>query len=296
MSDALTGRQPRSPRSAVTRPSPARIGRHLRKNRAELRSPADRPGLRCAGMHPIDGGFRFVPPTPRRTLVARERLVALLRERFSRRIVTVVAPAGFGKTTLLAQAIADNAGATGSVDVWFGCTSDDDAASTLTDGLCRAMGIEPQPSPVAAVEALAEAIWHQAPAQVAVVVDDVHLIAPDSAGAGVIASLVAALPQNGHLVLAGRSPPPVPLARLEVAGDVARLGEARPVVLVRRARRVRVPAGRPVRTARGLRRLACPGRGVSDGCPGHRRCLPLGGGARPPPRRPAARPRPDRAR
>ncbi len=177
-------------------------------------------------MHPIDGGFRFVPPTPRRTLVARERLVALLRERFSRRIVTVVAPAGFGKTTVLAQAIADNAGATGSVDVWFGCTSDDDAASTLTDGLCRAMGIEPQPSPVAAVEALAEAIWHQAPAQVAVVVDDVHLIAPDSAGAGVIASLVAALPQNGHLVLAGRSPPPVPLARLEVAGDVARLGEA----------------------------------------------------------------------
>ena len=64
-------------------------------------------------MHPIDGGFRFVPPTPRRTLLVRERLVALLRERFSRRIVTVVAPAGFGKTTLLAQAIADNAGAIG---------------------------------------------------------------------------------------------------------------------------------------------------------------------------------------
>jgi DNA-binding SARP family transcriptional activator len=177
-------------------------------------------------MHPIDGGFRFVPPMPRRHLVERQRLVALLRERFSRRIVTVVAPAGFGKTTLLAQAIADNAGATASVDVWFGCSSDDDAASTLTDGLCRAMGVEPQPSPIAAVESLAEAIWHHAPAQVAVVVDDVHLIDPGSPGAGALASLVAALPQNGHLVLAGRTPPPVPLARLEVAGEVARLGEA----------------------------------------------------------------------
>lgn len=177
-------------------------------------------------MHPIDGGFRFVPPTPRRTLVARERLVALLRERFARRIVVVVAPAGFGKTTLLAQAIADKAGATGSVDVWFGCTPDDTAASTLTDGLCRAMGLEARPSPAAAVEALAEAIWHQAPAQVAVVVDDVHVIDPGSPGAGVLANLVAALPRNGHLVLVGRTPPPVPLARLEVAGEVARIGEA----------------------------------------------------------------------
>ncbi len=177
-------------------------------------------------MHPIDGGFRYAPPTPRRTLVARERLVALLRERFSRRVVTVVAPAGFGKTTLLAQAIADNAGSNASVDVWFSCTSDDDTASTLTDGLCRAMGMDAQASPVAAVEALAEAIWHHAPAQVAVVVDDVHLIAPGSPGAETLASLVAALPQNGHLVLAGRTPPPVPLARLEVAGEVARLGEA----------------------------------------------------------------------
>jgi LuxR family transcriptional regulator, maltose regulon positive regulatory protein len=177
-------------------------------------------------MHPIDGGFRFVPPTPRRTLVARERLVASLRERFSRRIVVVVAPAGFGKTTLLSQAIADNAGSTGAFDVWFSCASDDDAASTLSEGLCRAAGVEPQPTPEAAVDALAESIWHRAPAQVAIVLDDVHLIAPGSPGADVIASVVAALPRNGHLVLAGRTPPPVPLARLEVAGEVVRLGEA----------------------------------------------------------------------
>ena len=158
-------------------------------------------------MHPIDGGFRFVPPAPRRTLVAHERLVALLRERFSRRIVIVVAPAGFGKTTLLSQAIDDNEGTTGAIDVWFSCASDDDAASTLSEGLCRAAGVEPQPTPEAAVGALAESIWHRAPAQVAIVLDDVHLIAPGSPGADVIAAVLAALPRNGHVVLAGRTAP-----------------------------------------------------------------------------------------
>src|SRR5688572_3430101 len=98
-------------------------------------------------MQPTDNGFRYVPPTPRRSLVERERLVALLRERFSRRVVVVVAPAGFGKTTLLSQAIADSAGTTGAIDVWFSCASDDDAASTLTEGLCRAAGVAPQPTP-----------------------------------------------------------------------------------------------------------------------------------------------------
>ena len=87
-------------------------------------------------------------------------------------------------------------------------------------------GVDLQPSPAAAVDALAEALWHQAPAQVAVVLDDVHLIAEGSSGAEALTRLIGALPDNGHLVLAGRTSPPVPLARLEVAGEVVRLGES----------------------------------------------------------------------
>jgi DNA-binding SARP family transcriptional activator len=199
-------------------------------------------------MHPIDGGFRYEPPSPRRALVQRERLVAQLRERFARRVVVVVAPAGFGKTTLLSQAVADNVGGgSGNLDVWFSCVSDDDAASSLSDGLCRAMGVDPQPSPAASVDALAEAIWHRAPAQVAVLVDDVHEIAPESTGAEVLARLVASLPRNGHVVLAGRTVPPVPLARLEVLGEVVRVDEAdmsfSPAELVDFATRRDVPYG-----------------------------------------------------
>src|SRR5690606_10734570 len=110
-------------------------------------------------------------------------------------------------------------------DVWLTCTPDDEAASALTDGLCRAAGVDPQPSPEAAVDAVAAALWHRAPAQVAIVLDDVHLVAPGSSGADALARLVAALPRNGHLVLAGRTPPPVPLARLDVQGEFVRVGE-----------------------------------------------------------------------
>lgn len=177
-------------------------------------------------VHPIDGGFRFAPPTARRRLVPRPRLLALLRARFSRRVVAVVAPAGFGKTTLLAQAVAEADATRDRIDLWLSCTSDDEAASSLTDGLCRAAGVDPQPSPEAAVDAVAAALWHRAPAQVAIVLDDVHLVAPGSSGAAALARLVAALPRNGHVVLAGRTPPPVPLARLDVQGEVVRVGEA----------------------------------------------------------------------
>lgn len=177
-------------------------------------------------VHPVDGGFRFAPPTARRSLVSRRRLLALLEERFTRRVVVVVAPAGFGKTTLLAQAVAAAEPVPDRDDVWLTCTPDDEAASSLTDGLCRAAGVDPQPSPEAAVDAVAAALWHRAPAQVAIVLDDVHLVAPGSSGADALARLVAALPRNGHLVLAGRTPPPVPLARLDVQGEVVRVGEA----------------------------------------------------------------------
>lgn len=66
-------------------------------------------------------------------------------------------------------------------------------------------------------------MWARSPREVALVLDDVHQVPAGSDGAGVLARLVAALPGNAHLVLSGREPPPVDLARLEVHGKVARL-------------------------------------------------------------------------
>ena len=54
------------------------------------------------------GGFRFAPPTVSEGSLLRPRLLALLQDRWQRRLTAVVAGAGFGKTTLLSQAVAEN--------------------------------------------------------------------------------------------------------------------------------------------------------------------------------------------
>ncbi|MGH9210217.1 MAG: BTAD domain-containing putative transcriptional regulator [Acidimicrobiales bacterium] len=174
-------------------------------------------------------GVRFEPPSIRRVSLVRRRLVERLWGRFNVPVTVVVAPAGFGKTTLLAQAVAENRLAPRGVDCWLTCDADDAAASSLAEGLCRAMGIPPQGSlgdATGMADAVAEAMWHRSPDEVVLVLDDVHEIAEASPGAEVLARLVAELPGNGHVVLSGRQLPPLALSRLEVQGQVLHLGEA----------------------------------------------------------------------
>ena len=171
----------------------------------------------------VEGGGRFEPAGPALAVISRPRLVRRLRGRFTTAVTLVVAPAGFGKTTVLAQAVADGRLGAQGVDHWLTCRPEDAAASSLADGLCRAIGVPPSDDADRAVDAVVRAMWAQSPQQMALVLDDVHEIPDGSDGAGVLAKLVAALPGNAHLVLSGRSPPPVALARLDVQGRVARL-------------------------------------------------------------------------
>ena len=63
-------------------------------------------------------------------------------------------------------------------------------------------------------------MWRRSPQQVALIIDDVQHVPPGSSAADLLASIIASLPANAHLVLACRGEPPVPLARVEVAGGV----------------------------------------------------------------------------
>jgi len=168
--------------------------------------------------------FRLAPAQPARQLVTRPRLLALLGERFERRLVLVVAGAGFGKSTLLAQAVAENELDPRGVDVWLSCAPDDAAASQLAAGLLTALHADPAGAadPVAAITA---AVWQRAPAEVALLLDDVHLLLPGSPGAALLAELVRTLPANAHLVLVGRGDPPVGWSRLAAAGEVREIRE-----------------------------------------------------------------------
>ena len=148
----------------------------------------------------------------------------------------MVAGAGFGKSSLLAQAIDENALAPRGDDCWLGCGPGDDAAPHLADGLATALGTTlgrrtdaGDGDEADAIERLAsdlaDEMWRRSPRQVCLVLDDVHEIPPGSGSAYLLGALVDALPANGHLVLSGRVDPPVPLARLVAQGRVERLDE-----------------------------------------------------------------------
>jgi DNA-binding SARP family transcriptional activator len=171
--------------------------------------------------------LRHAPPVSNRGVILRPRLLALLRSRFERPLTAVVAPAGFGKTTLLAQAVSENALSPLGDDRWLTCQRDDTALSFLAAGTYAAVGLSRQPveDPRHAAAAVAEAMWSAAPRHVALVLDDTHLVDAGSAGGRFLSELVAELPRNGHVVLAARPPLPVSTSRLVASGDAMVLGE-----------------------------------------------------------------------
>ena len=72
---------------------------------------------------------------------------------------------------------------------------------------------------------VADAVWRRAPTALCLVVDDVHWLTPGSPGSTWLTALVDALPANGHVLLASRWSPAVPLARLATHGAALRLDE-----------------------------------------------------------------------
>lgn len=168
--------------------------------------------------------FRYSPAAPRPDLVIdRPRLVQLLNGRFEHRLTTLVAAAGYGKTTALALAVESNRHDPLGDDVWLGATSSDGGGSNLLSGLAVALGAEPDPDDTRTLERIRRAVWARAPHDVALVIDDAHLVHDSPAGADTIRRILDALPDNGHLVLAGRTPPQMPLARLRAHGQVLEL-------------------------------------------------------------------------
>lgn len=169
--------------------------------------------------------YRFAPPLrTAETAIDRPRLLDALDGRFERRLTCLRGGAGFGKTTLLCQAIASNLEDPIGIDVWLGCDAADDRASSLAAGLLTALGGDP--SQESALEWLVDAVWKESPRSVALVLDDVHLLGEGGSGARLLEALLEALPQNGHLVLSSRNAPVFPIARLLASGEAVMIEEA----------------------------------------------------------------------
>jgi len=180
-------------------------------------------------------------PQPHPNLVPRPHLVGRLEEglRQGRRLTLVSAPAGFGKTTLLAAWARD----CGKPVAWLSLDeSDNDPVRFLAylvaalqriepgigEGLLENLSTRRLADPDAALsheEVLAELLNRlngiQGP--FILIVDDYHVITAQAVH-DVLAFLVRRLPAQMHLVLASRADPPLPLAWLRGQG---RLNELR---------------------------------------------------------------------
>lgn len=160
---------------------------------------------------------------PSQSAIVRPRLLEPLQGRFGRRLTLVCAGAGFGKTTLLRQAVHEARLARLGADVLLTCAPDHAVASQLAGDLLVAItGVSPREpvlDPETAAHLVREAVWARAPDQVCLVLDDLHLLPTDSPGHDLIARLLSRLPGNGHLLLASRRRPRLPVARLVSQGD-----------------------------------------------------------------------------
>ncbi len=179
-----------------------------------------------AGMEPDLPGAGPAPAGE----VRRARALAVLARRWELPVTTVVAAGGFGKTTLLRQAVAENRAAERGVDVVVGCRPFDREADALAGRILAALDAPPtaeqEDDPVVLAGAVVGALAAQSPRPVCLALDDVHELGEDTSATELVRVLVRTLPGNGHLLLSGRRlPATLPRARLRAADAVAEVGE-----------------------------------------------------------------------
>jgi ATP/maltotriose-dependent transcriptional regulator MalT len=172
-------------------------------------------------------------PRPQPGFVPRQRLVEALGEGLARGRVLVCAPAGFGKTALLA----DWARGGGRPVAWLGLDGGDSdparfwryalaALDRARPGLAGRVG----PLLPGSVEGLVTALINElaadpGPDEVLLVLDDYHLVDSGPVHESV-AFLLENLPPGLQVVVSGRADPPLPLARLRARGQLAELRAA----------------------------------------------------------------------
>ncbi len=153
----------------------------------------------------------------------RDRLIDLLAERWRRRLITVTAPAGFGKTTALAQARADNAEDPTGLDVVVSCREVHRRPLALANEILKVLGADPvsqQSADDELVEHVVHAVIGLAPNLVCIVLDDVHRLGDEPIVGRFLMGLLADLPTQGSLLLAGRTLPTLATSRLRAADQL----------------------------------------------------------------------------
>ena len=175
-------------------------------------------------------------PRPRPDLIPRPRLAERLDEGLARGLMLVCAPAGYGKTVLLADWARR-----GQPVAWLSLDVGDNdparfwrhgvaALDQARPGLAGRVGPLLGPPAPASYEGLVTALINELAAesdsdQALLVLDDYHLIDSEAVHAS-LGFLLEHRPAGLRLVLASRSDPPLALARLRGRGQLAELRAA----------------------------------------------------------------------
>lgn len=175
------------------------------------------------------------PPTPETGLVGRPRLIRRLDRAVRKRLVLVCAPAGFGKSSVLAQWM-DEGLARGDDVGWVSLDPEDNDTTRFVRHLVAAirtrrpgfgdgvLRLADQAGPLAgsnlpAVLVNAIAAFEK---DFYLILDDVHFL-EDKAVLEALALLVQRAGSKLHLVMATREIPDLPLARLRATGQLVEI-------------------------------------------------------------------------
>ncbi len=206
------------------------------------RSPVADPSVAAAARTAMSGqdvllATKLHVPAPQQGLVPRPRLVQALDKSVARGRVVVCAPAGFGKTALLA----DWARGAGRPVAWLGLDGGDSdparfwryvvaALDRARPGLAGRLGPLLGPPAPNSFEGLVTALINElaadpSPDEVLLVLDDYHMVDSGPVHESV-AFLLENLPPGLRVVVSGRADPPLPLGRLRARGQLAELRAA----------------------------------------------------------------------
>ena len=178
---------------------------------------------------------KLATPFVRAELVARPRLIDQFDRGLYQPLTLICAPAGFGKTTLIAAWLASNAGRDHPL-AWVSLDDDDNDpgrfCTYLIYALAKVTGVDnndllsllqsPQPPSLKAILTTLLSRLEAHPNRVVLVLDDYHLITARSIHEA-MTFLLDHLPQQMVLVITSREDPPFPLARMRGRGQLAEI-------------------------------------------------------------------------
>jgi LuxR family maltose regulon positive regulatory protein len=185
---------------------------------------------------PILGTKLYIPP-PRLKVILRNRLIERLNEGHAagRKLTLISAPAGFGKTTLVSEWVAD----CDQKVAWLSLDEGDNddarfltyfvaALQTIKAEIGAGLLVTLQSPQLPSTESILTALLNEIatfPDHFVLILDDYHVIDSKQVD-NTLTFLLEHLPPHMHLVIATREDPHLPLARLRARGQLTELRAA----------------------------------------------------------------------